>query len=848
MNDSSLEAEWWLRSPHALCDELTSSPSGLSGAEARKRLERYGPNTFRRSTERPLVIEFLRRFRNPLVLILIAASVVAALSGEVASFVIITVLVLLSVTLDFVQEYRAGRAAERLRRSVQVHASVVRNGQTKEVPATQVVPGDVALLSAGDLIPGDGVLLEASDLHVNQALLTGEAFPVDKSVVASADAKSGPAANNTLFMGTSVVSGSARLLVCRTGAATEIGQIAGSLSLEPPPTAFEMGIRHFGMLIMRLTVLMVLFVLMVNVVWHKPLLESFLFAIALAVGLTPELLPMVVSVTLARGAMRMAAKRVIVKRLAAIENLGSMDLLCTDKTGTLTEAKITLERHVDLSGRDSERVLLLAYLNSYFEAGLKSPLDQAILAHNHLDVSRWKKIDEAPFDFERRRVSVLVDDGKQRLLVVKGAAEDILALATRLETGTDHAALPIDAATLKSARDQLDALGAEGLRVLGIAFKPVSMELASASAREETELVLVGFAAFLDPPKAGAAKALAQMRESGVVVKILTGDNELVTQHICAKLALPVTGVLTGSEIARLDDHALQARASEANLFCRVSPMQKNRIILALRKRGRVVGYLGDGINDAPALHSADVSLSVDTAVDVAKEAADLILLKRDLSVLHDGVLEGRRTFANIRKYIMMGTSSNFGNMFSMAGASLFLPFLPMLPTQILLNNMLYDLSEVAIPLDRVDRPELRKPQVWDMRFIRNFMWIIGPVSSLFDFVTVYVLLALLHANEALFQTGWFVESLATQVLVIFVIRTRGNALKSRPHPALTSSSIAMVLIAVALPFTDLGRRFGFEPLPDEFFAILAILIVAYLAIVELAKRWFYASLAKRQR
>ena len=848
MNDSSLEAEWWLRSPHALCDELTSSPSGLSGAEARKRLERYGPNTFRRSTERPLVIEFLRRFRNPLVLILIAASVVAALSGEVASFVIITVLVLLSVTLDFVQEYRAGRAAERLRRSVQVHASVVRNGQTKEVPATQVVPGDVALLSAGDLIPGDGVLLEASDLHVNQALLTGEAFPVDKSVVASADAKSGPAANNTLFMGTSVVSGSARLLVCRTGAATEIGQIAGSLSLEPPPTAFEMGIRHFGMLIMRLTVLMVLFVLMVNVVWHKPLLESFLFAIALAVGLTPELLPMVVSVTLARGAMRMAAKRVIVKRLAAIENLGSMDLLCTDKTGTLTEAKITLERHVDLSGRDSERVLLLAYLNSYFEAGLKSPLDQAILAHNHLDVSRWKKLDEAPFDFERRRVSVLVDDGKQRLLVVKGAAEDILALATRLETGTDHAALPIDAATLKSARDQLDALGEEGLRVLGIAFKPVSMELASASAREETELVLVGFAAFLDPPKAGAAKALAQMRESGVAVKILTGDNELVTQHICAKLALPVTGVLTGSEIARLDDHALQARASEANLFCRVSPMQKNRIILALRKRGRVVGYLGDGINDAPALHSADVSLSVDTAVDVAKEAADLILLKRDLSVLHDGVLEGRRTFANIRKYIMMGTSSNFGNMFSMAGASLFLPFLPMLPTQILLNNMLYDLSEVAIPLDRVDRPELRKPQVWDMRFIRNFMWIIGPVSSLFDFVTVYVLLALLHANEALFQTGWFVESLATQVLVIFVIRTRGNALKSRPHPALTSSSIAMVLIAVALPFTDLGRRFGFEPLPDEFFAILAILIVAYLAIVELAKRWFYASLAKRQR
>ncbi|HEX8011295.1 MAG TPA: magnesium-translocating P-type ATPase [Casimicrobiaceae bacterium] len=831
-----------MRSPQALQDELGVSGAGLSQAEARTRLRRFGPNQLRDRPEHSPVVQFLRRFANPLVLILVAASVISAFTGEVASFVIIVVIVLLSVTLDFVQEYRAGRAAERLRRSVQVRANVVRDGNEKEVPATQVVPGDVVQLAAGDLVPADGILLEARDLHVNQALLTGEPFPVDKRADAPADAKADLAeASNALFMATSVVSGTARLLICRTGSATAIGEIAGTLALEPPPTAFELGARRFGMLIMRLTVLLVLFVLMVNVASHKPLLDSFLFAIALAVGLTPELLPMIVSVTLARGALRMAARHVIVKRLATIENLGSMDVLCTDKTGTLTEAKISLERHVDLEGKDSERVLALAYLNSRFETGLKSPLDEAILKHDHPSARQWKKIDEAPFDFERRRVSVLLDDGKSRLLVVKGAAEEILALSDRFETSAHAEARHWTAAAREGAKRQLDALCAEGLRVLGIAFKPLPKTHERASVRDEAELTFVGFAAFLDPPKASAAKALAALAASGVTVKILTGDNELVTQHICAKLGLPVTGMLTGTQIARLDDHALQVRAAGTNLFCRVNPAQKNRIILALKKRGRVVGYLGDGINDAPALHSADVSLSVDTAVDVAKEAADLILLKRDLNVLHDGVLEGRRTFANIRKYIMMGTSSNFGNMFSMAGASLFLPFLPMLPTQILLNNVLYDLSEVAIPLDNVDADEVRGPQAWDMRFVRNFMWIIGPVSSLFDFLTFYVLLALLHANEALFQTGWFIESLATQVLVIFVIRTRVNPLASRPHPALAATSLAVVLVALAFPFTALGQRFGFQPPPLEFFAIVAGLTAAYLGIVEIAKRVFYA-------
>jgi Mg2+-importing ATPase len=829
--------------------ELGAATTGLTSAEARARLQRYGPNQLRDRPERSLLIQFLRRFRNPLVLILIAASAVSALTGEMASFVIIIVMVLMSVALDFFQEYHAGQAAQRLRQSVQLRATALRDGTEEDVPVAQVVPGDAVLLCAGSLVPADGTLLEARDLFVNQALLTGESFPVEKHAGVPDTGQSDlQGATNALFMGSSVVSGTARMLVCRTGASTALGDIAHLLTLEPPPTAFELGTRRFGMLIMRLTVLMVLFVLMVNTVTHKPLLESFLFAIALAVGLTPELLPMVISVTLSRGALRMARKRVIVKRLAAIQNLGSMDVLCTDKTGTLTEATISLERHVDGAGHDSERVLLLAYLNSHFETGLKSPLDEAILAHKPFDVGRWQKIDEAPFDFERRRVSVLVDDGATRLLIVKGAPEDILKSSTHYEERGTGSVRAFDETTRDEAQNELTELGTQGLRVLGVAFRQVGKDHDHANVSDETELVFAGFAAFLDPPKASAAKALAALVASGVAVKIVTGDNELATQYVCGKLHITVTGVLTGAEIAQLSDHALEARVDGINLYCRVNPAQKNRIILALKNRGRVVGYLGDGINDAPALHSADVSLSVDTAVDVAKEAADLILLKRDLQVVYDGVLEGRRTFANIRKYIMMGTSSNFGNMFSMAGASLFLPFLPMLPTQILLNNVLYDVSELAIPLDRVDKDELRTPQKWDMQFIRNFMWAIGPVSSLFDFLTFYILLAVLKADEALFQTGWFVESLATQVLVIFVIRTRGNPFRSRVHPALVASSLAVVAVALVLPFTGLGKYFGFRAPPLQYFLILAVLSVAYLGIAEATKRIFYARFTTQKK
>jgi P-type Mg2+ transporter len=838
------EYPFWQLSFKELLKRLDAGPDGLTGAEAAIRLARFGPNLIHGERKRALALQFLAKFKNPLVIILLVASALSAFTGDATSFFIIGAIVLASVTLDFVQEYRAGQAADRLRRSVAVRGHVLRDGRVTEIPLAEMVPGDVTLLSAGDLVPCDGRLLEAKDFFVNEALLTGEAYPVEKMPADLAEETEVLAAGNTALMGTSVISGTARVLMCRTGQDTELGEIADTLIAKAPPTDFEQGTRRFGMLIMRMTILLVLFVLLVNAFFHRPWLESFLFAVALAVGLTPELLPMVVSVTLSRGAMRMAASKVIVKRLAAIQNLGSMDVFCTDKTGTLTEARIHLERHLAPSGKESTRVLALAYYNSYFETGVKSTLDDAILEHKEIDVSGWKKIDEVPFDFERRRISVLLENGSGRLLVVKGAPEDVLRLSVAYEGDEGTEPLPMDDAARAKINAQCDALGNDGFRVLGIAVRKVGMDHPHAVVGDESELVFAGFAAFLDPPKKSAGAALAGLAADRVAVKVITGDNELVTQHVFAQLGIPVTGVLTGAEIQQMDDPALAARVEQANLFCRVAPAQKNRIILALKRRGHVVGYLGDGINDAPSLHSADVGISVDSAVDVAKAAADMILMEQDLGVLHAGVLEGRRTFGNIMKYIMMGTSSNFGNMFSMAGASLFLPFLPMLPVQILLNNLLYDVSELPIPLDRVDEDYLSHPRHWDMNFIRNFMLCIGPVSSVFDFLTFFVMLKLFHAGEALFHTGWFIESMATQVLVIFVIRTRRNPFKSRPNPWLIACSLGIVAVAAALPFTFVGRYLGFTAPPALFFLVLAAMLVAYLLAVEGMKRWFFRRFA----
>ncbi len=824
----------------ALFDLFHTTSAGLQNSEATARLAHFGPNLLHPVRKRMIFMQFLSKFLNPLVLILLTASIILALTGDVTSFIIISVIILISVTLDFVQEHRAGQAAERLRRSVAVRAQVLRDGEPCDIPLAELVPGDIVLLAAGDLVPGDGRVLEARDFFVNQALLTGEPYPVEKIPGQLPEGSEVLSANNIVLLGTSVISGTAKVLVCRTGAHTVLGDIADTLITKAPPTAFEQGTRRFGMLIMRLTVILVLFVLLMNAVFHRPWLESFLFAVALAVGLTPELLPMVVSVTLARGAQRMAAKKVIVKRLAAIQNLGSMDILCTDKTGTLTEARIRLERHLDSLGRDSRRVLELAYLNSFFETGLRSPLDSAILEHVEVDVTGWSKIDECPFDFERRRVSVLVDNGQSRLLVVKGAPEDILRLSTHYEGDSDTDLRLLDKTAMTSIQSLFETLGSDGFRVLGVAWRKTEPEHPHAVVSDETELVFAGFAAFLDPPKESAKEALTRLAAGGVSVKIVTGDNELVTEHVCRQLELPITGVLTGDEIREMDDQALTAQVERVNLFCRVNPAQKNRVILALKKRGHAVGYLGDGINDAPSLHSSDIGISVDSAVDVAKDAAEMILLEHDLGVLYEGVSEGRRTFGNVMKYIMMGTSSNFGNMFSMAGGSLFLPFIPMLPTQILLNNMLYDFSEVPIPLDNVDEEYLTHPRQWDIAFVRKFMLAVGPVSSLFDFLTFFVMLGIFHAGEALFHTGWFVESLATQVLVIFIIRTHKNPLRSRPNPWLTCCSLTVVALAIALPFTSLAAYLGFEPLPPLFFLVLTGMVILYLLIVEQVKQWFF--------
>lgn len=832
---------YWALEPAELFQRLQTGPAGLSSTEAANRLRRYGPNRIEARSHRRLFIHVLRRFGNPLVLILLAAAAVSAVTREAASFVIITTIVLLSVLLDSVQEHRAEGTAEKLRQQVALRVRVFRDGQPCDAPAEQIVPGDVVLLSAGDLVPADSRLIEERDFFVNEAMLTGEPYPEEKQsrALLTDDERVTGVPVNGIFMGSSVVSGSAKAVVIAVGRATRLGKMAHALRKEPPPTAFALGIRDFGLLIVRVTVLLVLFVLLVNVLFERPLLQSFLFALALAVGLTPELLPMVVSVTLARGAIRISRKEVIVKRLSAIHDLGGMDLLCSDKTGTLTEARIKLVREVDLTGAESRDVLRMAYLNAAFETGLKSPLDQAILEAEPIDLAGWRKIDEVPFDFQRRRVSVLVEKEGERLLVVKGAPEETIALSSHYQ-GSGAAApllpLPLDEAARATARAVFQNLGRDGFRVLAVAWRRVGPERDHARVDDESGLIFSELAAFLDPPKESA--------RLGIAVKIVTGDNEQVTQHLCAEIGIEVSGILTGPEVSMLPDEALSARAEGVNLFCRVTPPQKERIIRAFRRGGHVVGYLGDGINDAPPLQTADVGLSVDSAADVAKETAAMVLLKKDLGVLAEAVREGRATSANIMKYVMMGTSSNFGNMLSMASGVLFLPFLPMLPVQILLNNLLYDFSEAAIPIDRVDPEMIERPRHWDMKFVRNYMVLMGPVNFLFDLLTFGLLLWFFHAGEALFHTGWFVESLATQVLVIFVIRTRGSPFKSRPHPLLIATSIVVLLVAVVLPYTPIGAWFGFVPPSPLLLLSLAGMTGFYLFVMEQMKRRFYVKYA----
>src|SRR4051812_38953930 len=838
--------EIWKAPATRLLLRLATTPAGLDIAQVRLRLATYGPNDAATVKRSPLWLQFLARFRNPLVIILLVASGLSAATGEVASFVIVVTIVTISMALDFVQEVRAQSAVEALRRSVAVQATVRRDGASLSVPIDQLVPGDIVELIAGDLVPADSRLLESRDLFVNQALLTGEPYPTEKHASDAVLGAENPAgASNAVFAGASVISGTAIIVICRTGARTALGHLAASLAEKPPATAFAVGIRRFGMLIMWLTVLMVLFVLVVNISFHRPVLESLMFALALAVGLTPELLPMIVTVTLARSAMELAKRKVIVKRLSAIHDLGAMNVLCTDKTGTLTEATIKLVRAIDGHGTESQRAYVYAYVNSRFESGMKSPLDEAILAAHPFDMTGWTKIDEVPFDFERRRVSVLVEHDGRRRLIVKGAPEDLLRLSRQHEdaAGAERA---LDAEPRRAFEAPLEALSVQGFRPLDIASRSVDPSHKTAAITDETSLVFSGFAVFLDPPKASAGETIQAMAAAGISMKVLTGDNELVTRHVFAEIGVPVTGVLTGEALTQLSEEALIGQLPRVNLFCRVNPQQKHRVLMALKRVGHVVGFMGDGINDAPALHAADVGISVDGAADVARAAADLILLEHDLSVVREAVLYGRRTVQNVSKYVLMGSSSNFGNMFSMAGAALFLPFLPMLPIQILLNNLLYDMSEIAIPFDQVDQEAVAAPVKWDVRLIEKFMLVFGPVSSIFDFLTFYALLSLFGAGEALFQTGWFIESMTTQILVVFAIRTRRRFYRSKPHPFLVTMALGSVTAAAVLPLLPLGRWFGFVTPPPLFFVYLIGATVAYLALVEVSKVVFYRILAPR--
>jgi len=822
---------------------LQSTGGGLRQADAESRLARHGPNTLRvqkRTTSAKLL---LSQFRSPLVLILIFAAIVSSFLGEWTDAVIILAVVTGSTLLGFVQEYRAGNAIEKLRSQITMRSTVLRDGRQQVIPSEQIVPGDVVLLSAGSLVPADGVVLESNDFFVNQAILTGETFPVEK-MPGTAAARAGLAERtNCLFMGTSADSGSASMVVVRTGRETVFGRIAERLSLRPLLTDFERGIQRFGHMLTQVMLVMVVLVLALNMLLAKPAMDSLLFALALAVGLTPELLPAITSITLAHGAQRMAGRGVIVRRLNAIESFGSMDVLCTDKTGTLTEGVVRLDGALDPEGRPSAAVLRTSFLNSSFQTGLGNPLDEAVVASagmSGVDAAGSSKVDEIPYDFVRKRLSVVVSGPEGgRTIISKGALEGILGICSSIRTSEGLGQL--DPAAREGVERRFSDWSGRGFRVLGVATGRVDDRHGPYSYADESGLVFEGFLLFFDPPKADAAGTIADLSSRGVQLKIITGDNQKVARHVAEAVDLPVTGLLTGSALNEMRDEALWHAAERTSIFAEVDPNQKERIILALRKMGHVVGYMGDGINDAPALHASDVGISVDSAVDVAKEAADFVLLRQDLGILLEGIDEGRRTFSNTLKYILTTISANFGNMFSMAGASLLLPFLPLLAPQILLNNFLSDIPAAAIASDNVDAEWVARPRRWDTAFIRNYMVLFGLVSSIFDFLAFGALLFVFRATPEVFRTGWFVESLLTELVIALVVRTRHPFFRSRPGTLLLGSTLLFIGITLTLPYLPFAGVFGFVSPPVPLMLAMVLLTGLYVVVVEAVKRIFYS-------
>jgi|RhiMethySRZTD1v2_1073278.scaffolds.fasta_scaffold22391_3 P-type Mg2+ transporter len=834
------------------CQRVESSTGGLEAAEAERRLKSHGLNLVARERKPSMLEEIWSRARNPLNALLLTLAGVSYFLGDIRAAIVIALMVLLAIGTAFLQEHRSNEAAARLRAMVKTTASVRRdagaggNGYV-EVPIETLVPGDVVRLSAGDMIPADLRLLDTKDLFINQSALTGEAMPAEKFAHPCGEEINDPFdLPNVCFMGANVVSGFATGVVLRTGAHTFFGRLADEIAGRRVPTAFDQGISRFTWLMIRFIIVMVPTVFLINGLTKHDWLEALLFAVAVAVGLTPEMLPMIVTVNLAKGAIAMSRAKVIVKRLNAIQNFGAMDVLCTDKTGTLTQDRIILKRHLDIRGEESERVLRYAYLNSHFQSGLRNLLDVAVLEHVELhrilkiDQS-FAKVDEIPFDFTRRRMSVIVSHGQDKhVLICKGAVEEIFAVCTRYEI--DGTTGELDESHFATAKEEMVALNSDGFRVVAVAYKELDTGQTTYSVADESGLTLLGYIAFLDPPKESAGAAIVALARKGVAVKILTGDNEVITRKICREVKVEAGEILLGAQLERMDDSELADAAERTTVFAKLNPSQKERIVQALHRKGHVVGFLGDGINDSPALKVADVGISVDTAVDIAKESADIILLEKNLMVLQEGVTEGRKIFGNINKYIKMGASSNFGNMFSVLGASLFLPFLPMAPIQVLTNNLLYDFSQTAIPTDNVDEEYLAQPRHWDISNVFKFMVFIGPISSIFDYATYAMMLFVFDSwsNPSLFQTGWFVESLLTQTLIIHIIRTaRIPFIESRASTPLIATTIIICCIGIALPFTWAGTALGFTPLPWLYWPLVFGMLVTYSILTHLVKVWF---------
>jgi Mg2+-importing ATPase len=829
-----------------LLRELRTSLAGLTQAEAEERQGTAGPNEVARERKQGWPVRVLKIIRNPLVILLTILSAVSFLTGDARAGSVMAAMVALSVGLRFWQEARADAAAEKLKAMIHVTATVVRDGAAREIPLRELVPGDIVRLAAGDMIPGDVRLLSSKDLFVSQGSLTGESLPIEKFHDTETKEESSPTElKNICFMGTSVESGTATAVVVTTGVHTYFGSMAHSITGDRAQTSFDQGLNRFTWLMLQFMAVMVPLVFLINGFTKHDWKGAFFFALAVAVGLTPEMLPMIVSVCLSNGALAMSRKRVIVKRLNSIQNFGGMDVLCADKTGTLTEDRVVLMRHCNVAGRESDDVLLDGYLISYFQTGLKNLLDRAILDspdfHWKAVVEKYKKLDEIPFDFTRRMMSVLVQDPEGKaILLTKGAPEEVFLHCSHFEL--DGKLSTMDPNLMVGLKQEYESLSNDGFRVLAVATKELPEKQICARS-DERELVLKGYVAFLDPPKETAARALAALHKHGVAVKILTGDNHLISRKVCKDVGLIADPMLLGGDVEKMSDPELAESAEKTVLFARLSPAHKQRVIRVLRGKAHVVGFMGDGINDAPALRAADVGISVDTATDIAKESADLILLEKDLMVLEGGVIEGRKVFANIVKYIRMGASSNFGNMFSVLGASGFLPFLPMAPIQVLTNNLLYDFSQVPIPADSVDEEQVARPRPWNINEIKRFILFIGPISSIFDYTTFFVMLWIFNcwdpSRASLFQTGWFVESLMTQTLIIHVIRTnRIPFIQSRASWALTATTLSIMALGIWLPYSPLASALGFTHLPPLYWPILMLTLLGYMGLTQIIKLW----------